>query len=104
MLARNVPPENRHQIGRRLSLLRRAIAGEKQADFCRLVGIQPNTWSQYESGKNRIALEQAIQIVRETGATLDFIYLDDWRAMPLRVVERMRELAAAEGEEDQKRA
>jgi transcriptional regulator with XRE-family HTH domain len=103
MLARNVPPENRHQIGRRLSLLRRAIAGEKQADFCRKVGIQPNTWSQYESGKNRIALEQAFQIVRETGATLDFIYLDDWRAMPLQVVERMRELAA-EDDHDQKRA
>lgn len=45
-----------------------------QADWCRLVGIEPQAWSNYEQGRNRISIDQALKVCAATGVTTDWIY------------------------------
>jgi transcriptional regulator with XRE-family HTH domain len=45
-----------------------------QADWCRLVGIETQAWNNYESGRRRISIDQAIKVCQATGVTIDWIY------------------------------
>jgi transcriptional regulator with XRE-family HTH domain len=45
-----------------------------QAQWCRLVGIEPQAWNNYETGRRRISLDQAIKVCQATGVTTDWIY------------------------------
>lgn len=84
-------------IGQRLQLIRRAC-GISQAEICRRTGITPPTWNNYEKGLHRVALAEAHKIRRATGATLDYIYLGDPKAMPFDLmgrIEMVRKLDAA---------
>src|SRR6188768_2496063 len=62
------------EIGKRLALLRRAH-GLDPVDVCRDLEMAPNAYSQWESGKRRVNLEDGIRLAEAFGATLDYIYL-----------------------------
>lgn len=63
-------------IGSRLELTRVAMR-MAQNDFCGKAGIAPNTYNQYERGKKRPSLENALKLAQTYGLTLDWIYLGD---------------------------
>lgn len=58
------------------------MLGFSQARWCRLVGITPSAWNNYERGANRISLDQALKICRATGISLDWIYRGLRAGMP----------------------
>ena len=65
--------EGHQSISVRLKRTRKAF-GLSQAKWCRLVGITPSAWNNYERGTNRISLDQALKICRATGISLVWIY------------------------------
>lgn len=75
-------------IGERIVMLRKAL-DMSAADFARHVGIGTNTLSNYETGYRRPELDKALEIVRKTGATLDFIYLGDASSLPMRIAGKL---------------
>src|SRR5215210_429046 len=64
-------PESLPAIQRRMRLLRRAVCLErglpdKQADFCREMGLSPQTWGNYEVGAaGRPRIDAAIELSRQ---------------------------------------
>jgi transcriptional regulator with XRE-family HTH domain len=72
------------EIGQRLELIREAIGIEVQAEFAKLCGVQPNAYSQWAKGRARISLPFALQVVKATGATLDYIYLGKTDGLPMK--------------------
>ena len=62
-------------IAERLIAARRAI-GLEQTDFARGARIAQNTYNQYETGKRRPSLDNAIRLCKAYNLTLDWIYLD----------------------------
>lgn len=72
------PPENRPHIGvgERLTAFRQAL-GYAPIDMCRSMNVRQNTYSQWESGKSRINLDDAIRLCDRFGLTLDYLYRDD---------------------------
>lgn len=79
---------SRQSIGDRLKLTREAL-GLNQAAFARLVGISPQGINNYEKGTQRPQLDQAFQICRATGATLDWIYFGDRSGLPGRILDKL---------------
>ena len=80
--------EQTKSIARRLVILRDAL-GVNAADLCRVTGLAPNRWSQYESGERRITLEASMVLCDKYGVTLDWIYRGDESGLPRRLIERM---------------
>jgi transcriptional regulator with XRE-family HTH domain len=66
-------PDGLDEIAERLKRTRQAL-GMSQAQWCRLTGIEPQAWNNYEKGIRRISLEQAIRVCQATGVTTDWIY------------------------------
>jgi len=66
-------PESVPTIARRLIGTRNAM-GLTQASWCRLVGITPQAWSNYESVRHRINHDQALKVCKATGVSPDWIY------------------------------
>lgn len=66
-------PESVEAIADRLKRTREAM-GFSQAEWCRLVGIEPQQWNNYERARNRIAIDQALKVCAATGITTDWIY------------------------------
>lgn len=67
------PTGSNEDIAERLIRTREAM-GLNQAQWCRLTGIAPQAWNNYESGLNRISIDQAIKVCQATGVTTDWIY------------------------------
>lgn len=68
-----IPVTEAEKLSDRLRRTREAF-GMNQADWCRLVGIEPQAWSNYEQGIRRISIDQAVKICQATGITTDWIY------------------------------
>lgn len=81
-------------IGRRLVALRGAL-GLTLTEVCKITGIAKNTWSQWESGKQRPQLDFAITICHHSGVTLDWLYFGDPSGLPVRL-SRLAALPAAQ--------
>jgi transcriptional regulator with XRE-family HTH domain len=60
-------------IGDRLRLTREAKK-LNQATWCRLVRIEQQAWNNYERGRKRISIDQALKVCEFTGVSLDWIY------------------------------
>lgn len=60
-------------LAERLRRTREAM-GQTQASWCRMVGIEPAAWSNYETGLRRISIDQALKVCKATGVSLDWIY------------------------------
>lgn len=76
MAKKNVQKRQIEAIAERLKVCRLAL-GLKPAELCRLTGIKPNTYSQWENGKGRPNLDEAMRLCDTLGYTLDWIYLGD---------------------------
>ena len=70
-----------NEMGARLRLLRAAL-GLSQVELCRHIGINAAAWNNVETGDNRIGLDNALQLCRTLGVTLDWIYRGDVSGLP----------------------
>lgn len=85
-MAQGFPPSTGLQaIGGRLRLLRLA-SGLSQVSWCRLVGSSVQAWNNYERGRKRISIDQALHLSIKTGASLDWIYRGVESAMPVQTL------------------
>lgn len=73
MRTKSPPTGSNEAIAERLIRTREAL-GLSQAQWCRLTGIAPQAWNNYEQGLNRISIDQAIKVCQATGVTTDWIY------------------------------
>lgn len=80
-------------VGRRLVMLRQAV-GVKPADLCRQTGINPSLWSQFEKGKRRIPLDDAIILRERYGATLDWLYVGDGSGLTVQMHSKIAALSS----------
>lgn len=76
-------------VGERIKATRLALDYKNAAEFGRLVDIAPNALNNYETGRSRPTVEQAVKIARVTGVTLDWIYLGNRANLPHRIVVRL---------------
>ena len=67
-------------IGERL-MLTRNVFGMTQTEFGKGAGIKKSTYNQYENGKERPSLDEAIKLCEKYGLTLDWIYRGDTRGL-----------------------
>lgn len=86
-------PPSAKTLGKRLRLTRQAL-GIKAVDICRAIEIEPNRWSQYESGSRPITMPVAIRFCEVYGITLDWIYRGDPSGLPLRLHQKLSVSAA----------
>jgi DNA-binding XRE family transcriptional regulator len=63
-------------IGRRLAVTRQVL-GLQQNEFCERAKIAPNTYNQYEKGKKRPSVPNAIKLCDAYQLTLDWIFRGD---------------------------
>jgi transcriptional regulator with XRE-family HTH domain len=77
------------EIGDRLRLTREA-KGLNQATWCKLVGIEQQAWNNYERGRKRISIDQALKVVKFAGVTLDWIYRGEASGLPLEMAMAIR--------------
>lgn len=75
-------------IGERIIQTREAL-DMSAADFARFVGFSTQALSNYETGYRRPQLDQAVQIVRRTGVTLDWIYFGLRSGLPMRIAAKL---------------
>jgi transcriptional regulator with XRE-family HTH domain len=81
-------PETEAQLlAKRLRLTREAMK-LSQAEWCRLVGIDPQAWNNYEKARNRISIDEALKVCQATRASLDWIY----RGLPVKLATVIRGL------------
>lgn len=59
----------------------RLALGISQAELCRQIRCQPNRWNQYESGERRITVPIAIRLADAYGASMDWVYRGETRAL-----------------------
>jgi len=81
-------------IGERIVQTREAL-DMSAADFARFVGFTTQALSNYETGYRRPNLDQAVQIVRRTGVTLDWIYFGVRSGLPMRIAMKLPAEATA---------
>jgi len=67
------PMTETEKVSDRLRRTREAF-NLNQAQWSRLVGIEPQAWSNYEQGIRRISIDQALKVCAATGITTDWIY------------------------------
>lgn len=82
---------SKRAIGNRLALTREALE-LRQGEFCKRAGIAQNTYSQFESGKKRPSVDNAIALCEVYGLTLDWIYRGDPSGMHYDIAAKVREL------------
>lgn len=63
-------------IAERLRLTRAAL-DLNQSEFAARAGIAGNTYNQYETGKFRVSLNNAMRLAKTYRLTLDWIYFGD---------------------------
>jgi transcriptional regulator with XRE-family HTH domain len=73
MKGAKIPVTEAEKMADRLTRTREAF-GMNQAQWSRLVGIEPQAWSNYEQGIRRISVDQAIKVCQATGINMDWIY------------------------------
>lgn len=78
-------------IGRRLELTRQVV-GLQQNEFCERAKIAPNTYNQYERGKKKPSLTNAMRLVETYGLTLDWIYRGDPSALRYSLADAIKAL------------
>lgn len=81
-------------VAERLVLTRQAL-GLSQLEFARSAHLAPNTYNQYETGRNRPNLESAIALCDAYSLTLDWIYRGDASGLPYRLAEAIKSLRGA---------
>lgn len=81
-------------VGRRLSLARRAL-GLQQQEFAARAGLSQPQYSQFETGKRRLTIEAAIKLCHAYSLTLDYLYLGEPSGLPHRLWLAINQIRAA---------
>jgi transcriptional regulator with XRE-family HTH domain len=81
-------------IGKRLRTLREALGYDQARAFCQFVGFSDQALYNYETGKRRISLDEAMKIVAKTGVSLDWIYRGVEYSLPVQLAENLRQVNA----------
>jgi hypothetical protein len=80
-----------HPVAQRLRLLRTAIFNEHSAAFGRRLGISTQRMNNFENGYPlSLVVANRIRAVAP-GITLDWLYHGDERALPMDLVQRLRD-------------
>lgn len=66
-------PTHHDAVSDRLRITRKATR-LSQAAFARRAGISTSGWNNYERGRNRISVDEALKLCASFGVTLDWIY------------------------------
>ena len=82
-------------IGKRLALAR-TVVGTNQEDFAGKAGIAQNTYNQYERGKKRPSIDNAMKLCDTYLLTLDWIYMGDPSGLPYRLADSLRDLGSSQ--------
>ncbi len=94
MPQRDTNDRSKLAIGVRLRLTREAM-GITQVEFAGRAGIAPNTYNQYEAGKNFPQIEYAQRLCDAHGLTLDWIYRGDLSNLSYQLAEAIRAIRTA---------
>lgn len=81
-------------IGQRLRITRQVL-GLPQHTFCERAGIAANTYNQYEMGRKRPSVDNAIALTRTYRLTLDWIYLGDHSGLRYETADAIKALVQA---------
>lgn len=82
------------KIGERLRLTREAL-GLSQAQFARKAEVSSSAYNQYERGRMRPAIDQAIKIRDAHKLTLDWIFLGDNSGLKASLADAIKALRQA---------
>lgn len=66
--------EHHEEVARRCRVLRIAVTGDNATEFARLIGLNQQTWNNYETGIRRITPDAALLAAIKTGVSFDWIY------------------------------
>ncbi len=91
-------------IASRLMMLRRALAGDNQAEFCRKYGFDARLWNNYERAVSRISIDNARKLWRKTGVGFEWIYTGVDVLLPRFIAEKLRDIELADTAKARKRA
>lgn len=86
------------EIGERLELARTVI-GQTQVEFCGKARIATNTYNQYEKGKKRPDIDNALKLCDAHDLTLDWIYRGDPGGLRYHIAEAIKALRQARSSE-----
>lgn len=86
------------EVGERLALVREAL-GLRAIDICRELNVGENTYSQWESGRSRPNLDDAIRFCRRYGVTLDWLFLGDISGVNFSLAQNILAASARRGRE-----
>lgn len=78
-------------VGRRLSLARRAL-GLNQQEFGVRAGLSQPQYNQFETGKRRLTIEAAMSLCHVYSLTLDYLYRGDPSGLPYRLADAINKL------------
>lgn len=81
-------------VGRRLSLVRRALDLNQQ-EFGARAGLSQPQYNQFETGKRRLSLDAALALCHVYSLTLDYLYRGDPSGLPYRLATRINEIRAS---------
>lgn len=81
-------------IGARLTLTR-GIIGGNQKEFAERADVGKSTYNQYEKGKQRPDLDEAIKLCDRYGLTLDWIYFGDPSGLKYSLAEAVKSVRQA---------
>jgi hypothetical protein len=92
-------PESTKAIGERLRWTRLALNFRTQVAICRKITNDPNfaqVWNNWEKGRERIAIDNALMLVQRFRLSLDWIYLGDDRLLAADLRDRIEEISKSE--------
>ena len=81
-------------IGGRLEVTRQVV-GLQQNEFCKGARLAPNTYNQYERGKKRPTLDNALRLCEAYNLTLDWIYRGDPSGLSYKMADAIKAIRQA---------
>jgi len=83
------------EVGKRLKALRLVKGLGTQGNFAQILHVPTNSYNSWERGANMLPVDIAIKICGLTGATLDYIYREDFASLPGNLVILLSESVAS---------
>jgi len=83
------------EVGKRLKGLRLAKGLGNQGNFAQILQVPTNSYNNWERGTIMLPVDIAIKVCGLTGATLDYIYREDFASLPGNLVILLSEPVAS---------
>lgn len=88
-------PPNRPPFAIRLEAARISAGYEEQKGFADVLGVEHETYRQWERGKSRPKFEHLIKIRQHTQQSLDWLIAGEGKAIVVRLPDQERPISAA---------